>query len=108
MFNKTFSKYRVRVEHCIGEIKKRFPSLDKLPVKIKSENDIALCSRWVSVAAMLHNFAKDHDDSIMYDCNELVDTEAVQPVHGEDEEEDAPADGEQKRQWLFQQLFDSE
>lgn len=59
MFNKTFSKYRVRVEHCIGEIKKRFPSLDKLPVKIKSENDIALCSRWVSVAAMLHNFAKD-------------------------------------------------
>lgn len=34
LFNKCLSKYRVRVEHCIGEIKKRFQSFEKLPIKI--------------------------------------------------------------------------
>lgn len=102
-FNKNFSKYRVRVEHCIGEIKRRFPSLDNLPIKIKSEEDILFCSKWVTVAAMLHNFAMDYDDSVMYDCEELIGVEEVDPVN-EDDQANGHNDGEQRRQWLFQQM----
>lgn len=103
LFNKKISKYRVRVEHCIGEIKNRFPSLNKLPIKIKSEEDIVFCSKWVTVAAMLHNFAKDNDDSAMYNIDELEEVQLSRP-ETEEEDEGANANGEQKRQWLYHQL----
>lgn len=107
-FNKLLSKYRVRVEHCIGDIKKRWPSLKNLPVRIRSEEDVAFCSKWVTVAAMLHNFAKAHDDSVMYDIRDLQDVQAGAPVIEEEEEEEDEDEhpmGEEKRQWLFRQLF---
>lgn len=109
-FNKLFSKYRVRVEHCIGEIKKRFPSLEMLPIKIRSNDDRDFCCRWVSVAVMIHNFAIDYDDPVMYDCNELVDVDLLPPVPGDDVEENGTntTTGEQKRRWLFQQMFESD
>lgn len=103
-FNKTLSKYRVRVEHCIGEIKKRFPSLTKLPIKIKSEQDIVFCSSWVTVAAMLHNFAKDYDDNVMYDIDELEEVPIGLPGIEEGEEEAANLTGQRKRHWLYQEM----
>lgn len=73
------SKYRVRVEHCIGEIKMRFPSFDKVPVNIKMLHWMMslFVSKWVTAAAMIHNFAIDYDDVIMYELAVTEDDASV-------------------------------
>lgn len=104
-FNKKLSKYRVRVEHCIGEIKARFSSLKNIPLKIRRDADIDFCTAWVNAAAMVHNFAQDNDDSAMYECD-VMDVEVAPPVLREENGEDVSRGGEQKRQWLYRQLID--
>lgn len=102
-FNRNLSKYRVRVENCIGEIKGRFPSLKNLPVRITTQEDLDFCSLWVGVCAMLHNFAKEYDDAVMYDYEELEEGEEEEE-DSDDEDTVAANNGEQKRLWLFSQM----
>lgn len=53
---------------------------------------------------MLHNFAMDHDDAIMYNC-ELVDVGISPPgLDGEDEGDGTNAE---KRQWLFRKMIEN-
>lgn len=113
-FNQALNKYRVRAERCIRDIKRRFSSLNLLPIEIRSEDDLAFCSRWVSVAAMLHNFAISHGESVNdEDIGADDDVELALPSNTlrqnwcKDKEEIASAgcSGEQKRMWLYKKLF---
>lgn len=106
LFNKAFTKFRVRVENCIGETKNQFPSLQELPTHISCDADIHFISEWVAVCCMLHNFVmnyREYDDYKMYSPQDLAD----------DDEDDQGAgdsidivDGERKREWLFNQMYE--
>lgn len=105
-FNKRFSKIRVRVENCIGEIKKQFPSVHELRKNISTDEDIKFCSDWIAVCCMLHNFTLDYPDYDSY----IVDNDYAADEDDDEEEEDEeplplPVGGEERRQMLFDDLF---
>ena len=56
IFNRTFSQYRIRIEHCFGLLKERFNSLKELKMQIEEFNSVKLACRWILVCAILHNF----------------------------------------------------
>lgn len=45
LFNRTFSQYRIRIEHCFGVMKELFNSLKELKIQIKNENYLKLIWR---------------------------------------------------------------
>ena len=61
VFNKKFSRYRVRVEHCFGTLKERFNSLKELRVRIKDKESVGYCCAWFIVCAVLTNILKLSD-----------------------------------------------
>lgn len=86
-FNKHFSSFRVRIEHCFGKLKERFQSLIEMNIQINSrENYVFLCD-WVIVCCILHNIilsGDEYDDlgesqenysSIQEDDNDIEVTE---------------------------------
>lgn len=104
LYNKTFSKFRVRVENCIGETKNQFPSLKELPQEIRSQNDVDFLSEWVAVCCILHNYIMDYNE---YEEYFTSGSSLTNVVSVEDEEwPTEPSNGEEKRQWLFNQLFE--
>lgn len=60
-FNKYISKMRVRVENCFAAVKSRFPSIDLLNIKIRTEKDIERLNEWFIVCCSLHNFCLEID-----------------------------------------------
>lgn len=54
-FNKTFSSYRIRIEHCFGLMKERFNSLKELKIQIKDATSVKHACDWILVCAILHN-----------------------------------------------------
>lgn len=63
-FNYRLSGLRVSVEHCIGHLKARFPSLRGLPHRIRRKGDVALCLKWIGSCVVLYNLLLDLDDDI--------------------------------------------
>lgn len=63
-FNKLHSKYRVRIEHCFGNVKERFGSLKELRMRLINERSSMYACQWITVCCILHNF--------IIDCNEDV------------------------------------
>ncbi|XP_037806208.1 protein ANTAGONIST OF LIKE HETEROCHROMATIN PROTEIN 1-like [Lucilia sericata] len=61
-FNKTLSRYRIRIEHCFGIIKERFNSLKELKIQIKNKSSIKRACNWVLVCAILHNILLDQNE----------------------------------------------
>lgn len=69
---------------------------------LKSEEDIIFCSNWITVCVMLHNFALDYDDKVLY----VMDQPSEIELDGEDLDDEVQLEvpninGEEKRQWLF-------
>lgn len=59
-YNKYFSSYRVRIEHCFGVLKEIFASLYNLPLRIiNAESNEYACS-WVRVCCILYNILRPH------------------------------------------------
>lgn len=106
IFNKTFSKFRVRIENCIGETKNQFPSLKELAKEIRSQDDLDFLSDWVAVCCILHNFIMDYSEYEEYFTNGSTITNSVVEEEEDEEWQPEPENGEQKRQWLFNQLFE--
>ncbi|XP_036329420.1 putative nuclease HARBI1 [Rhagoletis pomonella] len=102
-FNKTFSKYRIRIEHCFGLLKERFNSLKELKLHIKNDSSVKMACRWILVCAVLHNILiVQRDESFeVAEENEYVDSEDGY-VNNEDEPENhvSSHDGEAKRRAL--------
>ncbi|XP_036342392.1 putative nuclease HARBI1 [Rhagoletis pomonella] len=103
-FNKTFSKYRIRIEHCFGLLKERFNSLKELKLHIKNDSSVKMACRWILVCAVLHNILiVQRDESFeVAEENEYVDSEDGY-VNNEDEPENhvSSHDGEAKRRALL-------
>ena len=89
LFNRTLSGLRVSVEHCIGRLKARFPSLRNLPHRIRSKDDVGVCLRWIGSCVILHNLLIDLDDE--------MDARWTKPEDIEEDEEDEDEDGDTHR-----------
>jgi hypothetical protein len=63
-FNHRLSGLHVSVEHCIGHLKARFPSLRELLPRIRRKGDVALCMKWIGSCVVLYNLLLDPDDDI--------------------------------------------
>lgn len=55
LFNKTFSEFRVRIEHCFSRLKERFGSLKELKIAIKDNECVKKACVWIMVCGILHN-----------------------------------------------------
>ena len=65
-FNKCLSSIRIRVEHCIGILKGRFPSLQSLRTKIHDVDTHKRAVLWIKACTVLHNMLLSdtfYDDS---------------------------------------------
>jgi hypothetical protein len=54
-FNKHLSAARVKIEHCFGILKSRFPSLKSLPIYIRHAKDHKKACEWIVACCILHN-----------------------------------------------------
>jgi len=67
-FNRTFSRYRVRIGQCFGMLKERFNSLKDVKIMGKNAKSLSVVCDWVFVCAVLRNIIilSGHDD--IMDC----------------------------------------
>ena len=63
-FNQSLSGLRVSVEHCIGRLKARYPSLGALPHQIRGRQDVMLALYWIRSCVILYNLLIDLDDEV--------------------------------------------
>ncbi|XP_031328220.1 protein ALP1-like [Photinus pyralis] len=71
-FNYTFSKYRVRVEHCIGLLKERFSSLKELRLRIHTKESNKLACDWFIVCCIIHNLVITEKEDCYMDIADYV------------------------------------
>lgn len=45
----------MQVEHANGVIKARFQSLKKIPIEIRTNEDMPRCATWITACVLLHN-----------------------------------------------------
>lgn len=57
-FNRRISKYRVKIENCIGMLKERFGSLKELKLLIGSDKNNKIACQWILTCLILHNIIK--------------------------------------------------
>ena len=110
------SGLRVSVEHCIGRLKARFPSLRGLPLRIRGKRDIATSLKWIGSCVILHNLLLDLDDGVQARWTRPegvdVDSEEEDGSEGSDmedsEEEDVAAGstGVRRRDMLMRAVID--
>ncbi|XP_036317676.1 protein ALP1-like [Rhagoletis pomonella] len=64
LYNKHFSKYRVRIENCFGILKEKFSSLKELKFRMLNNKNKAECNDWIMVCCILHNVLINiHDEN---------------------------------------------
>lgn len=61
-FNWKLSSLRVKAEHTIGILKLRFRSLQRLPVRLVSQEKLSEALRWIGACVVLHNMLVDFRD----------------------------------------------
>lgn len=107
LFNCTLSKYRVRVENCIGLLKERFCSLKELKISIRNSKSKQFACRWILVSCIIHNLilrAEEKDD--INDYFHLVDDENGDEIE-ENYEEENDIEAELKRKAILQIIQES-
>ena len=114
LFNRTHSHLRIGVEHTIGILKARFPSLRYLPLRIRSDHvgdDHDRVLKWFMACVVLHNFLHERGDAGSWldatavildeqtDVSEGTGAEAVQTSGTQ-----MKRDGERLRERIMQEL----
>lgn len=104
MFNRYFSKYRVRIEHFFGKLKEKFGSLKNLKLKIFNDISHKYACDWVRVCCILYNIALPYNtiDDFEYDDFEM---ELNQEIDENIDNVNIDSVGEDKREALFNVLF---
>uniref|UniRef100_A0A0A9Z5Y3 Putative nuclease HARBI1 n=1 Tax=Lygus hesperus TaxID=30085 RepID=A0A0A9Z5Y3_LYGHE len=103
-FNKIFSRYRVRVEHCIGQIKERFNSLKQLKVRIRDRESAVFCCQWFTVCVLLHNMIKMTCDEDPFEAD-IDNGQEADCLQNDDPDEgylQVDTVGEEKRKAIFE------
>ncbi|OWY97173.1 hypothetical protein PHMEG_00032363, partial [Phytophthora megakarya] len=98
-FNTQLAKIRIRVEHCIGVLKGRFPLLKRLRARLRNENELKAAFSLIRAATILHNMA-------------IIDPVPEGWVEREQNDDDEPEDlpssaNENRRAYLDEYVFDS-
>lgn len=101
-FNKEFSAYRIRIEHCFGLLKERFNSLKDLKLQIKDDASIKRSCRWILVCAILHNIVIEQNNGDEFD---FIFEEANIAETENTETSIITSEGVHKRRALSQMLF---
>ncbi|XP_054085161.1 uncharacterized protein LOC128921451 [Zeugodacus cucurbitae] len=101
-FNKTFSQYRNRIEHCFGMLKERFGSLKGLRLQIKNEKCMRKVNKWILCCALLHNFILQQDDYFDYQPDESEEHSIDESLW---ESNARTNEGEIRRRQIFELLF---
>lgn len=98
-YNYYHSAARIRVEHCIGILKGRFPSLRGLPIRIRNKRDHARAVMWCNACCVLHNLLLNMNDG--FEDSWLV-LDGEEDGHEEDavdfNAQDCDGDGRVKRE----------
>ena len=63
-FNTQIGSIRVKLEHCIGVLKNRFPILKCISTTIKGRNSVKRVMDLFECATILHNLLLDYQDDI--------------------------------------------
>lgn len=56
-FSKCLAQVRIRVEHCIGMLKRRFPLLSKIRSSLRTKAEIKATIELIRPCKILHNMA---------------------------------------------------
>ena len=99
-FNKRFSRYRIRIEHCFGLLKETFGSLKELRPQIRNDDCVKNVCEWIVVCAILHNIAiaqKDELDWDLLNSKNVVGEPVLLKIP-------ATREGEQKRRYIMNLL----
>ncbi|XP_062556348.1 putative nuclease HARBI1 [Armigeres subalbatus] len=100
-FNKTLSKYRIRIEHCFGLMKERFNSLKELKISAKNDESIKQACRWILVCAIIQNILiESGEEEDNFEPPEAAHDNAEQ--EGEVNVTSTPNEGELKRRALLE------
>lgn len=103
IYNKHFSKCRVKIEHVNGALKETFESLKGLRVSINDRGGHEAAVRWIKCCLVLYNITKPFDN---WTPPEIDDSEEI--GHEEEEcEEDYDFSAEEKRLALFNFILGS-
>ena len=105
-FNKYFSGFRVRIEHCFGVLKERFPSLKELRVRIKDAKSHKFVCQWILVCGILHNIFIPYDDED--DIANIIENLELDPEPDPEPGVRGEITGDLKRQVLFSAVIQSQ
>lgn len=99
-FNRYFSKYRVRIEHCFGRLKEKFGSLKELRFRLHSNDNYVYMCDWILVCCILYNIVVSNNeyegDTILNDGNNDEIGFLTSELNNDDD-----VVGELKRQMIF-------
>lgn len=98
-FNRKFSKFRIRIEHCYGLLKERFNSLKEMRISLKNDDSVRKICQWVLVCAILHNIAIEQNDK--YELS-VFNTDCSNTEETELENIPTTSEAEEKRRILMQ------
>ena len=65
------------MEHANGVIKARWGSLKKMPIDIRSDEDVPRCSNWITSCVVLHNLLIFLRDEFEYAVVPAIDDAAL-------------------------------
>lgn len=80
-FNKYLNRFRVRIEHCLANLKYKFPSLNRLPVKIHNTEGHKYACIWIRACCILYNVLLPHFDAKDLNYPEPVEGAGEQVLH---------------------------
>lgn len=102
-FNRTLSKYRVRVENCLGLLKERFCSLKELKVPLRNATAKRFACQWIYVSCILHNLIIMHSEEsdTIFQSFSLFENEGDNETAGENLI-DNDTEGELKRKAILE------
>lgn len=98
-FNKYFSSFRVRIEHCFGILKERFGSLKEMRIKLHSQDAHKYFCDWILVCCILNNMVMSNED-LRFQMDNVI---FADDEHNDDFDnvEDHNIEGEQRRQLIY-------
>lgn len=114
-FNNIHGSARVKIEHAFGWLKLKWQSLQNLPIKIASVEDMYRAADWVIACMILHNFCLMHPDGgevadveenwnqySLHVVDPIVQTEQQdEACEGTGPEQNDRRDGKAKREEIF-------
>ena len=72
-FNTKLAQARIRIEHCKGTLKSRFPCLRCLNIKIKKRTDIGKVVDIIIATAKFHNFLLEEPNVEQYYYDKMAE-----------------------------------